>query len=93
MSLFNTKFCYAEAKLSLAKHPGEDLDTYVRRFHERALVYYDLVTEEVVVDVHLHDMLEQYRDFLEDFVFSVFFQVGGRCTSSDESITGPRGLV
>lgn len=41
--LFNAKFFYAEVKFSLVElgrlrqYPNEDLETYMRRFHDRAL--------------------------------------------------------
>lgn len=35
-------------------------------FHEKALDYYNPLDEEVLVDVCLHDMMEEYRNFLEN---------------------------
>lgn len=66
MSLFNTKFSHAQIKFSLTEldqrhqHPEEDPDAYMRRFPERVLDCCDLVNEEVLVDVCLHVMKEEY---------------------------------
>lgn len=54
VSLFHAKFFNSEAKLlrlslEALKHIGEDLDTYVRRSHERTLGYYNPVFEEIVL--------------------------------------------
>lgn len=45
------------------------MDAYVRRFHQRALDYCDLLVEEVLVYVGLYGMLEKYRIFLESLSF------------------------
>lgn len=37
---------------------------YVKRFYEKALDCSDLVTDEVLVDVSLHCMMEEYQIFL-----------------------------
>lgn len=37
---------------------GEDLDTYVMKFHEKALHCYDPVVKVVLIDVCLHNMIE-----------------------------------
>lgn len=79
----------AKAKFSLAElgrtrqHPGEDLDMYVRRLHERALDYYDLVAGEVLVEVCLHSMMEEYSLFLESLSFSFISKLmeATRCTN------------
>lgn len=66
VSLFNTKFFCA--RLNLAKlgrtrqHPGEDLDVYVRRFHQRALDYCDPMVG-VLNDVCLRGMMEEHIIF------------------------------
>lgn len=64
--------------LSSIEHdnPGKDLDIYVKRFHKRALDCYDLVDEEVLVNVCLHDMRKEYRIFLEIYL-SCHFQIDG----------------
>lgn len=49
-----------------------DLDLYVRRFHEKALGYYDSVDEEVLVNVCLHGILNEYRLFLKNLSFPSF---------------------
>lgn len=57
--IFNTKFFCIEPKFTLTKlgithqYLGEDLDAYVKRFHEKPLYCCDLVAEEVPVDVGL----------------------------------------
>lgn len=79
MSLLNTKFFCAEASLSSTKHSniwGKDLDAYVRRFYKRDLDYCVPNVEEVVVDVYLHSMMEEYRILWKIFL-SIFFQVDG----------------
>lgn len=63
VAAFNTKFFFAEAKYTLTElgrtrhYAGEDLDLYVKRFHDKPL---DLVDEEVLVNVCLHEMNDEY---------------------------------
>lgn len=45
-----------------------NLDAYTRRFHERALDYCDLMAKDVLVDVCIHDMMEE----IENLSFSSF---------------------
>lgn len=63
MSLFNTKiFCKIE-KFSLAElgrirqYLGEDLELYVKIFHETAMYCCELVDEEVRLNISLHEVL------------------------------------
>lgn len=49
------------------QYVGEDLDLYVKMFHDKALACVDLVDEEVLANVCLHDMNHEYRIFLENF--------------------------
>lgn len=77
VSTFNTKFC-AEAKYALAElgrtrqYPGKDLDLYVKRFHKISLDCYDPVNKEVLLNICLHDMNDEYRVFLENISFPSF---------------------
>lgn len=70
--MFNTKFFFVEVKFILGvfgrtrQYLREDLYTYVRRFHKKALSCCDLVAEEVLVDLCLHRMMKEYRVFLEN---------------------------
>lgn len=82
MSLFNTKFFRREAKFSLTEldrtkqYPEGDLDLYVKSFHERAIDCRDLVDEEVLINICLYGMLEEYRIFLENLSF-LFYKNDG----------------
>lgn len=55
--MFNTKFFHGEAKFTLveldwtSQYSVEDLDMYIKRFHEKALDCYDSVDEEVLFNV------------------------------------------
>lgn len=51
---------------------GEDQEAYVRKFHEKALLYCDPVAKVVLIDVFLHDMIEDIK-FPRELVFSFFF--------------------
>lgn len=81
VSAFNTKFFFPEAKYTLAElghtrqYAGEDFDLYVKRFHDKALDYVDLVDEEVLVNMCLHGMNDEYRVFLENLTFSSFLKL------------------
>lgn len=74
-SYFNVNFStlrpearYTFVEFSLTRqHYSEDLDVYVRRFHENALDCCDPVSEEMLVRVCLRGMTEKYRVFLESF--------------------------
>lgn len=71
VSAFNNKFFCAEAKYTLTElgstrqYPGEDHDLYIKRFHEKILDCRDLIDEEVLVNVFLHDMDNEYQILLE----------------------------
>lgn len=67
------------------QYPGEDLDAYFKHFHERALDYYDLVAEDMLVDVCLHGMIEGYHVHLEMFSFSYV----SRLKEAKERLTNP----
>lgn len=61
----------------------EDRDTYDRRFHERVMDYYDTVAEEVLVDVCLYDMIEEYKSFQKNLSFPCFSKLmeAVKCTN------------
>lgn len=85
ISLLNLKFFCAKGRLSLVKlgyisqHPGEDLDTYVRRFHNKALDSCDPVEDKLLVDVCLLWMIEEYHIFLENLSFPSFSRLIDAC--------------
>lgn len=47
----------------------EDLDTNIRRFHDRALDCYDHIEQKMLVDICLCGMIEDYHIFLEILPF------------------------
>lgn len=52
---------------------------HVKEFHKKVLGCCDLVTEEVLIDVCLHGMMEEYRIFLESlFLFQGYWKL--QCT-------------
>lgn len=67
----NAKFFYAEPKYTLAElarmrqYPGDDLDLYFKRFRGKELDCSDPVDEQVLVNVYLHSMDNEYRVFVE----------------------------
>lgn len=63
----------------------EDLDAYVRRFHDKALNSSDLVEEKMLVDVCLLGMME-YRIFIENFSFPFFFKLMEASRRTNESV-------
>lgn len=92
MSLFNTKFFGAEAKFSpvelgrTREYLVEDLDLYMRRFHERAIICYDPVAEEALFDVCLHGVIQEYHVFLENLSFPSFSKLMDVARRTNESI-------
>lgn len=52
------------------------MDLYVKRFHERVMDSCDPINEEVLVNVFLHCMVEEYHTFLR-IVFSILFKSDG----------------
>lgn len=92
VATFNTKFFFAEAKYTLAEwgrtrqYAGEDLDLYVKRFHDKALDCIDPVEEEILVDVCLHGMNDEYRVFLENLTFSSFLKLMETARQTNESV-------
>lgn len=55
--------------------PSEDLDAYVKRFHERALACCFSMAKNVLVDVYLCAILEEYRVHLETLSFASFLHL------------------
>lgn len=43
------------------QYPRENLDTYLKRFHEKALDCCNPVAKDVLVDVCLNGLVEDYR--------------------------------
>lgn len=75
--------------LNLAKHGqylGEDLEAYVKRFHEKALDCCDLVTEDVMGDIYLHAIIEDYRIYFVSLSFSSFSRLIEAAGHANESI-------
>lgn len=78
VSLFNTNFFYVKANFTLVElgrsqqYPEEDLDACIKYFYEKAQHCCDPVIEDVLVDVCLHDMIEDYRAYLKNLSFSSF---------------------
>lgn len=71
---FKVKFTELER---MRQYQGEDLDSYVKRSHKKALLCFDLGGEEVLVYVCLHCMMEKNQIFLENLPFFFRFQVNG----------------
>lgn len=55
-------------------YPGEDLDIYLRRFHDQALDCNNPVDEEVLISVCLHGMME-YHIFREESLVAIIFRL------------------
>lgn len=62
---------YAKDKFSLAErgrphqYQGDDLDTYLKRCHCKALNCCDPIAEDVLVDVFPHKMIDDYWSYLK----------------------------
>lgn len=64
---------------------------YIRKFHERALDYFDPVDEDGLVKVYLHGTMEEYRIFFESFPsFPCYWK---RFITPTSQWVGPRGPV
>lgn len=74
VSTFYTKFFFAEATYTLVElgRSRQYSGLYIKRFHEKALNCVDTVDEEVLVNVYLHGMNDEYRAFIENLMFSSF---------------------
>lgn len=53
----------------MRQYLGEDLDFYVKIFHEKTLDCSGPVNEEVLVNVCLHGMTDKYSAFSENSLF------------------------
>lgn len=75
VSLLNTKLFCAEAKVTLAEfgrtrqYLGEDLYSYVLKFKGKALDCCHLVAKDVLVDVCLYGMIEEYSIYKKICLF------------------------
>lgn len=70
---------------------GEDLDVYMRRFHEKALDCCNIVDEEVLVNVCVHSMREEYNIFLENLSFTSFSKSLKQLATQINQCTGLQG--
>lgn len=90
VSTFNTNPFCEEAIFSLAElggtRSGEDLDLYVRRFHEKALDSCEPVDEEVLLIFCLHDMVDEYCVLLENLSFPCFSRLTEALRQTNESV-------
>lgn len=86
------KILLSEAKFFLAKldrrrqYQGEDMDVYVKEFHEKAMACCDSVAEGVLVDVCLYGMMEEYRIFLENIFFPSFSRLMEAARCNNDSV-------
>lgn len=62
------------------------LDLYVKRFHEKRLDCCNQIDEEVIVDLYLHDMNEEYRVFHKNFSFLSFSKLMEASRPTNESV-------
>lgn len=53
-------------------YPRENLDAYVKCFHEGPVDCYNLIAEEVLVEVRLHGMIKDYFVHFESLYFASF---------------------
>lgn len=91
VSTFNTKFFYAEAKFTSAelgqtRHYADDLDLYVRWFHEKGARLCDPVDEEVLVNVYLHVMVNEYLVHLDNLSFPSFSRLMEATERTNKSV-------
>lgn len=56
----------------ICEHLGKGSDACVKSFHEKVLDCYDAVAENMLVDVCLHEVVEDYLTYLENVSFSSF---------------------
>lgn len=64
---------YTLAELGRTRqYAGKDLDLYMKRFHDKALDCVDPMEEEILVNVCLYGMNDEYRIFLENLTFPSF---------------------
>lgn len=86
------KFFYVEAKFSLTELdcmcqcPREDLDKYIKRFHDKVPDCCDPV-KGVLVEVCLRCMLEENNIFLENLSISSFFKLMEAIHWTNESVS------
>lgn len=66
--------------------PRRDLDLHVKRFHEKALICCDPVDEEVLVNVCLHGINDEYRVFLENLTFLSFLKLMEASRQANETV-------
>lgn len=91
-SIVEAKFTLAE--LGLTRHYlGENLDVCVRRLHEKDMDCCDPMEKEVLLNMCLHGMAEEYRIFLENQSFSPFPKLMEAKRGSNEQCVGLRGLI
>lgn len=64
----------------------------MRRFHEKALDCCDLVDEQVLVKICLHDMAEEYIIFLENLSFPSFSKLIKEACRIKEAVNKPMWL-
>lgn len=80
---------------SIRLFPGKSLDLYVKRFYEKTLDYYDAADKETMVDICLHDMVNEYCVLVEILSFPSFFKLmeAARWTDEYQKMTPKPSLV
>lgn len=68
------------------QYPGKYLDLCVKRFHEKALDCCGLIEEEVLVNVCLHGINDEYRVFLENLTFPSFSKLMEAARQTNEFV-------
>lgn len=92
VTTFNAKFFFAEVQYTLAElgqppqYVGEDLDAYIKRFHDKAHDCIVLVLEEVLVNVCLHGMDDEYKVSLENLTFLSFSKLMEAARRTNKSV-------
>lgn len=88
VSLFNTKFFLAKVMFLFSismehEYPWEDLDAYMRSFHEKALDCCDLLVEEVLA-IYLHK--EEKEFYSTTCLFISFIMLKEAARRANESV-------
>lgn len=92
MTIFHTKSFCGEAKFTLAElgrtqqFSGEDLDLYIKRFHEGGLDCCDAVDRETMVNDCLHGMANEYSVYMENLAFLSFSKLVEAIKRTNESV-------
>lgn len=92
VDVFCTKYFHGEETVMLAtlqatkQRNGDDLIEYIKRFRDIAINCYDHCEEKTLVEMCITNMIQEFRDVLENLEISQFAQLLQKARKTAQSV-------